>query len=140
VSERQVQLLASTIFAEARSEGARGMRAVAHVINNRAQAGNRFGNGMAGVILKPWQFSAWNKGDPNRKIALNPQKYARSGNDRAAWADAQTIAREVVEGRSVDPTNGALFYHTRAVKPRWSSSGVGKRVIGRHIFYRDVRG
>ena len=136
--ESQVRLLACTIFAEARSEGARGMRAVAHVIQNRV--GPRFGETMAEVIMKPWQFSAWNRGDPNRAIALNPEGHARSAGDRAAWDAAQNIAREVVEGRSVDPTNGALFYHTLAVKPRWSSAGVGKRVIGTHIFYRDVRG
>jgi hypothetical protein len=136
--EGQVQLLAATIFAEARSEGVRGMRCVAHVIQNRV--GPRFGQSMSEVIMRPWQFSAWNRGDPNRKIALNPERYARSANDRAAWAAAQSIALEVVEGRSVDPTGGALFYHTRAVRPRWASSGVGKRVIGQHIFYRDVRG
>jgi hypothetical protein len=136
--EGQVQLLAATIFAEARSEGVGGMRCVAHVIQNRV--GPRFGRTMAEVIMKPWQFSAWNRGDPNRKIALNPERYARSAGDRAAWAAAQSIAREVVEGRSVDPTGGALFYHTRAVRPHWASTGVGKRVIGQHIFYRDVRG
>ncbi|MGE0829968.1 MAG: hypothetical protein AB7O04_11520, partial [Hyphomonadaceae bacterium] len=39
--EQQIRLVASTIYAEARSEGPRGMRAVAHVSLNRL--GPRFG-------------------------------------------------------------------------------------------------
>lgn len=135
-SEEEVRVLAATAWAEARSEGEDGMRAVAHVIVNRV--GPRFGNSISEVALSPFQFSAWNRGDPNRPLAQNPDRYARAGINRTTWRSAQAIAREVVEGRSVDPTRGALFYHTRAVRPYWAKYGVGKRVIGQHIFYSDV--
>ena len=35
-----------------------------------------------------------------------------------------------------DPTNGALFYHARFVRPRWSKKLLRTAVIGGHIFYR----
>ncbi|MGE0596726.1 MAG: cell wall hydrolase [Hyphomonadaceae bacterium] len=132
----EVHLLAATMWGEARSEGEHGMRAVAHVMVNRV--GPRFGDSLETVILAPWQFSVWNNGDPNRPLVRNPERYAKSKIDQATWAAAQRIAYEVLSGRSVDPTNGALFYHTSAIRPSWSRHGVGKQTIGAHIFYRDV--
>lgn len=133
---QEVRLLAATMWAEARSEGEDGMRAVGHVMVNRV--GPRFGDDLRTVIFSPKQFSAWNAGDPNRPLAQNPDRYARSKIDRVTWAAAKRIAYEVLAGASADPTNGALFYHTRAVRPTWSRYGRGQHVIGAHIFYRDV--
>ncbi len=132
----EVRLLAATMWAEARSEGEDGMRAVGHVMVNRI--GDRFGEDLRTVILAPKQFSAWNRGDPNRPLAMNPDRYATGGTSLETWTAAQRIAREVLMRTSVDPTNGALFYHTRAVRPTWSRHGQGRQVIGQHIFYRDV--
>lgn len=131
-----VHLLAATMWGEARSEGEDGMRAVGHVMVNRV--GPRFGSDLRSVIMAPWQFSVWNAGDPNRPLVRNPEAYAKGGENRDTWIAAQRIAYEVLSGASVDPTNGALFYHTTAIKPRWSRYGVGKETIGAHIFYRDV--
>lgn len=137
VNEDEVRLLAATVWGEARSEGEHGMRAVAHVMVNRV--GPRFGEDLATVILTPKQFSVWNNGDPNRRLVLNlVRDPARYVTDAAQWDIAQRVAREVLAGESVDPTDGALFYHTRAVRPSWSRYGVGRQVIGAHIFYADV--
>ncbi len=136
VDENEVRLLAATAWGEARSEGEDGMRAVAHVMVNRV--GQRFGDDLETVIRAPKQFSAWNIGDPNRPLVQNPERYARSGENLTTWETAQKVAREVLSGQSVDPTNGALFYHTRAISPWWSRYGRGAVIIGAHIFYRDV--
>lgn len=136
LDEEDVRLLAATAWAEARTEGEEGMRAVAHVMVNRI--GERFGGDLRTVILAPRQFSAWNIGDPNRPLARNPERYARGGVNLETWTLAQQIAREVLSGQSVDPTDGALFYHTTAIRPYWSRHGEGARTIGAHIFYRDV--
>ena len=139
VDETELRLLAATMWGEARSEGEDGMRAVGHVMVNRI--GPRFGETLSTVILSPRQFSVWNRGDPNRRFVVNfvanPEPYT-SGENAAAWEAAQRIAREVLSGQSVDPTGGALFYHTRAVRPRWAPHGVGRQTIGQHIFYADV--
>ncbi|MEQ1618732.1 MAG: cell wall hydrolase [Terricaulis sp.] len=137
LNEADTRMLAATIWAEARSEGEVGMRAVAHVIVNRI--GARFGDNVENVILAPWQFSAWNARDPNRPLVENPDVYATAGGNLVAWETAQRIAREVLLGQSNDPTGGALFYHARSVHPRWARFGDGRRIIGAHAFYRDVR-
>lgn len=136
VNEDELRLLAATAWGEARSEGEDGMRAVAHVIVNRV--GARFGETVEDVVRAPWQFSVWNRGDPNRRLVMNPDRYAASGMNFETWQIAQRVAREVLSGQSVDPTNGALFYHTTAIRPWWSRYGEGARTIGAHIFYRDV--
>lgn len=138
LNETEVRLLAATMFGEARSEGEHGMRAVAHVMVNRI--GARFGEDLSTVILSPKQFSVWNRNDPNRRLVLNltrdPARY--NGGAVAEWEVAQRVAREVLSGQSIDPTDGALFYHTRAVRPSWSRVGVGRQEIGAHVFYADV--
>lgn len=131
-----VHLLAATMWGEARSEGEQGMRAVGHVIVNRV--GDRFGGDLETVIRAPKQFSAWNLGDPNRPLVMHPERYATGGVNLVTWQLAQSVAYEVLSGRSVDPTNGALFYHTRAIQPYWSRYGQGRTIIGAHVFYRDV--
>ena len=136
LNEDEVRLLAATAWAEARSEGEDGMRAVAHVIVNRV--GGRFGDDVESVIRAPWQFSAWNRSDPNRPLAQNPERYATGGINLETWQTAQRVAREVLSGQSLDPTDGALFYHTRAISPWWARYGEGRREIGAHVFYRDV--
>jgi spore germination cell wall hydrolase CwlJ-like protein len=137
VDEMEVRLLAATAWGEARSEGEDGMRAVAHVMVNRI--GERFGEDLATVILSPKQFSVWNRGDPNRRLVqnfvANPDPDVTGD---AQWETAERVAREVLSGQSVDPTGGALFYHTRAIRPRWSRQGVGRQEIGAHVFYADV--
>jgi spore germination cell wall hydrolase CwlJ-like protein len=138
LNEDEVRLLAATAWGEARGEGEHGMRAVAHVMVNRI--GNRFGEDLATVILTPKQFSVWNRGDPSRRLVQNlvrdPARY--NGGAEAEWEIAQRVAREVLAGQSVDPTGGALFYHTRSIRPRWSRVGQGRQEIGAHVFYADV--
>lgn len=136
LNEEEVRLLAATVWGEARSEGEDGMRAVAHVMLNRV--GPRFGEDLATVILSPKQFSVWNRGDPNRRTVINLARDPSSIATDPQWLVADQIAREVLGGQSVDPTGGALFYHTRAVRPRWARVGQGRQVIGQHIFYADV--
>jgi hypothetical protein len=136
LNESEVRLLAATMWAEARSEGEVGMRAVAHVIVNRI--GDRFGADVRSVVRAPAQFSAWNLGDPNRPLAQHPERYATSGVNLETWEIAQRVAREVLSGQSVDPTDGALFYHTTTIRPWWSRYGEGRHEIGAHVFYRDV--
>lgn len=131
-----VHLLAATAWAEARGEGEEGMRAVAHVVVNRI--GARFGDDLHDVVLSPKQFSSWNLNDPNRPLALHPERYARAGINATTWAEAQEVAREVLMGQSQDPTNGALFYHAAAIKPWWARFGIGKHQIGAHVFYENV--
>src|SRR3546814_13540556 len=66
-----IDVLARTVWGEARGESVRGMEAVASVVVNRvrraiARGGYWWGNDVVGVCLRPCQFSCWADGDPNR--------------------------------------------------------------------------
>lgn len=128
-------VLARTIWGEARGEGIRGMEAVACVVLNRVRVAEKhkgywWGGDVFAVCQKPYQFSCWNRDDPNRARLLKVTK------DNAFFREALDIARRAVGGVLNDVTNGATHYHTRAIKPHWAVGQKPCALIGSHIFYR----
>lgn len=136
--QEALYVMALTMWGEARRHGQQGMRAIGHVILNRARA-NRpmFGNGIVGVALKRKQFSCWNKGDPNRQAMQNIASLPEGSPDHRRWEEAKKIAREIITGQSHDPTGGALFYHTLDVDPAWAQGIEPIKMVADHVFYRD---
>ncbi len=67
----EADVLARTLWGEARSEGHVGMEAVASVVLNRVKVardhGGKYwwGANIVQVCQKPYQFSCWNRSDPN---------------------------------------------------------------------------
>lgn len=117
----EVQLVAQMAYCEARGEGDIGMRAVAHVILNRVEAG-RWGDSTEEVMSARHQFTCWR---------MLPRMNYRG----EAWEIAQEEARAALAGVSTDPTLGATHYHATYVSPRWSRILPRLTRIGRHIFY-----
>jgi spore germination cell wall hydrolase CwlJ-like protein len=130
--------MALTMWGEARSGGEPAMRAVGHVIDNRRRSGAH-GTYATETVSEAWQFSAWNRNDPNYPAMLNIDRLRPDSGDYAMWVTAKRVAEEILSGASADPTGGALFYHTAAVSPRWSSGLAPVRVIGGHLFFRTAR-
>jgi spore germination cell wall hydrolase CwlJ-like protein len=130
--------MALTMWGEARSGGEEAMRAVGHVIDNRRRSGAH-GSYATETVSEAWQFSAWNRNDPNHSAMLNIDKLRPGSVDHQMWLTARRVADEILSGASADPTGGALFYHTAAVSPRWSSGLAPVRVIGGHLFFRTAR-
>ncbi|MCB1558080.1 MAG: cell wall hydrolase [Alphaproteobacteria bacterium] len=133
--EMEVDILARTLWGEARGEGKAGMEAVAMVILNRAEiaraaGGYWWGNSVIEVCRKPYQFSCWNKSDPNMPKLLSV------GLDNPYFSTAVRVARRALLGFLSDPTKGATHYHARSVQPYWAKGQKPVAVIGRHIFYR----
>lgn len=127
----EIDTLARTIWGEARGEGSIGMQAVAAVIMNRLQISKEkgkfwWGNSIIEICQKPYQFSCWNRDDPNYRKVLNVDKRDR------IFAKACNIARVCMP----DPTNGATHYHARGIYPFWSLHQNPTAIIGNHIFYR----
>ena len=134
-SDREVEVVAKTLWGEARGEGEAGMRAVACVIGNRASRKWRGKVGCAAVCLDKWQFSCWNDNDPNRgrmdAVARNPDE---------KYSIARVIAVELVGNRLADFTFGATHYYATTLKqrPYWA---VGKNACyqqGNHLFFNDI--
>lgn len=133
-NENDIDVLARTMWGEARSEGSWGMQAVGNVVMNRlkksmAGKGYNWGKSISEICLFPWQFSAWNKDDPNRARMLAVTEADPK------FAEAKRIARLVVTGQLPDITGGADHYHTTAVRPSWKDASKKTTQIGTHVFY-----
>lgn len=130
-------VLARTIWGEARGEGRQGMEAVAAVVMNRLavareKGGYWWGHDIIRICQKPYQFSCWNKTDPNYTLV------SAVDDIDPVFATARRIARRAINGVLVDPVNGATHYHAAGISPDWSLREKPVAVIGRHIFYRLV--
>lgn len=138
VTEKDRDILAHTLWGEARGESLAGQIAVAWTIRNRVNDGqtkSRWSEGYAGVCLKPWQFSCWNKNDPN---------YAYLSGAKAIpfreLAQARIAADQVIDGKVPDPTDGATHYYALAMKKAsgWASKAKETLRLGGHVFFKDV--
>ena len=135
--ELEVDVMARTLWGEARSEGVRGIEAVASVILTRVDIAEKmggywWGNDVIQVCQKPYQFSCWNTSDPQypRVVSVDDQdKY---------FVTCKRIARRALEGLVPDRTERATHYHADYVAPGWGDPNKKTVVIGRHIFYRLV--
>ena len=128
---REIDLLARTIYGEARGEGNRGMQAVANVIMNRVNAGKWYGQTVEDVVLKPRQFSCWNENDPNRSTI---QSVTTSN---TVFAGAVSLAKLAYAGTLPDITGGATHYHVATITPTWAGELTQTVKIGNHIFYKE---
>jgi spore germination cell wall hydrolase CwlJ-like protein len=133
ITHDDVDTLARTIYGEARGENMLGKRAVAHVILNRVKANSWWGKTIAGVCRYKWQFSCWNKNDPNRP------KLLAVGLGDAAFRECMMAALLAVSGQRPDPTSGATHYHTKSVSPKWAEGQKPCRIIGVHKFYKGIK-
>lgn len=135
IYERDIDIMAKTLWGEARGEGDDGMRAVAHVIKNRVHVAHKngghywWGHSVESVCLKPWQFSCWNSNDSNRRKILNLT------HDDHLYKKARAIAMDVLKN-DADITHGADHYHHRIIFPRWAQGKTPVAVIGNHLFYQ----
>lgn len=133
----EIDVMARTIFGEARGEPLEGQEAVACVILNRvkiAQIKGRYwwGNNIIGVCQKPYQFSCWNKNDPSYKRLTSVTEKDKN------FQAALRIAKDAVEENLWDCTDGATHYHADYVDPFWTKGEKPIKKIGRHIFYKLV--
>ncbi len=122
------QCLALAMYWEARGEGRQGMVAVGWTILNRARS-EHFPATPCVVVFQggergPCQFSWWCDGKSDRP------------RDRISWTRARIIAAELLVDPPRDPTNGALFYHSKSIPVPWTRTRVRTARIGNHIFYR----
>jgi len=128
----ELRCLALNIYHEARSQSKTGQKAVAAVTLNRVKA-KSFPNSVCkvvrqgGVKRNRCQFSWWCDGRNDQPT------------ERAAWRNALDIANESLLGVRDDPTNGALFYHAKSVRPSWSNKFKRTAKIGDHLFYKPAK-
>ena len=129
--DHDYEIMARTIFGEARGEPKADDIAIAHVICNRWRSGKWFGaRSLAGVCLKRLQFSCWNHSDPTYKRMVNA-----TAEELAPFV---AVAKQAIEDL-VDPTFGATHYYADTIpEPKWARGLVPTIKIGHHIFYAGV--
>lgn len=130
--------LALTMWGEARNQGPKGMNAVGHVVVNRLNA-KHFGSSVKSVVLHGKQFSCWNPDDPNSAMLGKISKLDPNSEDYKMWQASVTLAKKILAGKSRDPTRGAIYYHTKQVKPSWADPRKMLVSLGQHIFYSGAK-
>lgn len=115
VDDPEQMILARALFGEIRdaSYPDEARIAVGWSIRNRVED-SRWSNSYREVITKPFQYSAFNPGDPNRKYVENPLFKGKEIN-RKAWQNAYVLARQVIRGEVNDPTHGANHYYDSSI-------------------------
>ena len=124
-------LATTTIYLEARGESTEGKIAVGRIIRNR-MAEKFFSDGtVAGTVLRPWQFSAWDSDTPGRAAAANLDD---TDPLVAACLDAWRLS--ALDDAGIK--DALLYYAPLAVKraPNWAIERLFMIAIGRHRFYR----
>lgn len=134
------------LWKEARGEGAAGMTAVACVIRNRTV---KHDTTFSHEVYRAWQFTSMS-------VPSDPEYHLQPSPTDPSFALAQTIARQVIDGETVDVTEGATLYWNPAgivsnatftlmtgqvVKfpETWNPAVVHETVqIGHHIFLMEL--
>ena len=127
---KEWECLAEALYFEARGESVKGQFAVAEVILNRVDSA-RFPDTVCGVVNqgtgKRYQCQFTYTCDGRAEAIHEPRAYTRVGK----------VAKLMIDGMPRPLTNGATYYHTKAVNPRWSRRFTRTTTIGVHHFYRD---
>ena len=140
------QVLALTMWAEARGEAVEGRIAVGCVVRERVRD-PRWPDTYREVCLQTWQFSCWNTSDPNhaklmRLATLFLADFAiRSSTPLDPMLrECLYLAEGVIGGQILDRVGRANHYLTRTLlerhPPAWTAGQVPvARVVG-HAFFR----
>lgn len=126
--QQEHHCLALALYWEARGESRRGMVAVGWTILNRSR-NPEFPSTPCDVVFEggeqaPCQFSWWCDGKSDRP------------RDRDSWIRARVIAARLLTDPPLDPTGGALFFHSTSISLPWTRPRRRTVRIGHHIFYR----
>ena len=125
----ELKCLSEALYFEARGEQIEGQIAVADVIINRKNS-NRFPSTICGVVSEgshkkhACQFSY--NCDGKLEIVTEKGSYGR----------ISKLSQILLEPSARVLTDGATFYHAKAVNPSWAKKFKKTNEIGQHIFYK----
>jgi spore germination cell wall hydrolase CwlJ-like protein len=115
--------LSLNIYHEARGESKLGQIAVGHVTLNRVKS-KLYPSSICKVVYQYRQFS-WTQD----KISDKPR-------NKKLYKSIRILSAKIMGGEYKDPTFGAMYFHTKQIRPRWMNKVKGTVTIGNHIFYR----
>jgi spore germination cell wall hydrolase CwlJ-like protein len=124
--------LSRTIFWEAKGGTAADMEAVASVVLNRV--GHEGFPGTVCEVVKQGskqhacQFSWWCDGRSNHV------------DEDAPYTNAKEVARKALNQQLPDRTGGAMYFHSRKVKPDWARKYIKTAETEKFLFYKPHDG
>ena len=127
--EDDIEVVARTIYGEARGEPDEGKKDVASVIMNRVKLQWKGDKDAKSVCLHHSQFSCWLDSDPNRSIIMEVTP------SDPVYAKCLDIARSAIDGSLGDTANGADSYERIGTDAYWAAGLTPCKVTGHHAFY-----
>lgn len=126
-NEFQKWCAALCAWREARGEGRDGLRAVLHVIANRARMQQR---SWAEIVYARLQFSSMT-------YPQDPQLTAIPRFPDPIFEQCYEIADAIAQGQDEDLTGGATHYYADSIAaPSWAATLTRTAQVGHHIFFR----
>ncbi|WP_404986198.1 cell wall hydrolase [Caballeronia sp. LZ034LL] len=134
-TDGDLDVVARTLWGEARGESKTGKIAVAWVIKNRVLSPKTWwGKDYASVCRAKFQFSCWNPNDPNYPFLSGSR-----GIPESEYQECEDAALLVLANFQPDITMGATHYYAKSIAaPAWTKGATRTVQIGSHIFYKDV--
>lgn len=136
------EIVALTLWGEARGEPVQGIVAVGNVIVNRVKDRNRrWGSTWQDICLKRWQFSCWMKEGGEKNYAAMTAMVAELAQHhplkepqfRQCW----WVARGLVDDLLMDHVKGANHYYASTIAaPKWARGLEPTTIIGLHRFFK----
>lgn len=157
LNQAELACLKRNIYFEAGDQSVKGMEAVALVTVNRTRT-KVYPQTICGVVKQSaivkrtgrrvCQFSWMCDGkadEPSLTITVKDKhgklRVVPNTLELEAWQQADTVARNIMEGKVENFLGKATHYHGTYVNPGWASAKRMHRIarVGSHIFYRDVK-
>ena len=124
--------LSEALYFEARGESIMGQFAVAEVILNRVDS-KRFPKTICKVVAQGTKKGRRH----NCQFSYNCDGLAERIKDKSAYKISQKVAKIMMKNQPRAITYGALYYHAKFVRPKWSRRLKRTATIGLHHFYAD---
>ena len=128
--QQPIILLAMVIWGEARGCSFSEQIDVGNIIRNRVIKNKK---SYHDIILQPYQFSCFNKNDPNRKKLLQPLKY----DTEKAWLSCLCASNLIYYNIVPDTVRGAVSYYSGDGKPYWADEMIMVKKTKHFRFFTD---
>ena len=123
ISDNEKDCMALNVYHEGRSESYLGQYMIMDVVNNRSKS-KYYPTNICDVVKQRKQFSWYNNG-------WKPAKNKKVLNAILKKVDVFYI---IIANREI--SKGAMWYHTKKVKPKWRKNLKHVATIENHIFYK----
>lgn len=137
LDEQELRCLQLNIYHEARSEGLIGQTSVGLVTLNRVQSPN-FPDSVCEVVKQARRDAQGNLIRHKCQFSWYCDGMSDVAREPEAWEQSKLIAVALLYGMVDNWLPDVTYYHTTAVSPYWASHFTKVKIIGNHIFYKDV--